>query len=216
MRTGGYKMSIPRTLSSRRGRSLGGQGFPKKLRIVHKYTDRDLGVFTTLKNYNFSCNGMYDPNIGGVGSQPYYFDQLAALYNHYVVIGSKIKVTLVSDGTTAQQPYRAVLWINDDSSAPLSFDAAWNTSGAVTRFAQGGVNPDRIIMKKSWSAKKTFGGNIMNNSLMRGNASGNPTEQSHYQLNLIPMDGVSSCSVWSFIEISYIAVWSELKDIAIS
>lgn len=36
---------------------------------------------------------MYDPDLTGFGHQPYFFDQLTDIYSHYVVIGSKIKIS---------------------------------------------------------------------------------------------------------------------------
>lgn len=38
-------------------------------------------------------SSLFDPDLTGTGTQPYYFDQWAALYNFYSVLGSSIKVT---------------------------------------------------------------------------------------------------------------------------
>lgn len=47
---------------------------------------------TSPQFYVFACNDIYDPNVTGVGHQPYYHDQLAQLYNRYDVTMSNIKV----------------------------------------------------------------------------------------------------------------------------
>ncbi len=44
----------------------------------------------------FSANGLFDPDITGVGHQPYSFDQWMAVYDHYHVVGAKISVTFLS------------------------------------------------------------------------------------------------------------------------
>jgi hypothetical protein len=53
-----------------------------------------------------SGNSAYDPDATGVGSQPYWFDELATIYTKYRVVRSKIKLTLVNTGAVH---FRAVL-----------------------------------------------------------------------------------------------------------
>lgn len=48
---------------------------------------------TVISQYRFNCNSLYDPNQSGTGHQPLYYDTYAGLYNHYLVLGSRIKVT---------------------------------------------------------------------------------------------------------------------------
>lgn len=38
-----------------------------------------------LVQYNWNLNSIYDPNLSGIGHQPYGYDQLADLYNRYRV-----------------------------------------------------------------------------------------------------------------------------------
>jgi hypothetical protein len=48
----------------------------------------------TLAVHVFSANGTYDPDITGVGHQPKGWDQLIALYDHFVVTHARIRVDL--------------------------------------------------------------------------------------------------------------------------
>lgn len=50
---------------------------------------------------NYRANSCYDPNITGAGHQPMGFDQMSAKYNHYQVLGSRIKIQAVAAGTTS-------------------------------------------------------------------------------------------------------------------
>lgn len=52
-----------------------------------KYTEVIDWSPTTLQTLSqqYRLNSVYDPNVTGVGHQPYGFDQLAALFNHYRV-----------------------------------------------------------------------------------------------------------------------------------
>jgi len=40
----------------------------------------------------FAANGLYDPDISGIGHQPRGYDQIIQLYDHYVVTKAKIEV----------------------------------------------------------------------------------------------------------------------------
>jgi len=105
------RLSVPRNVVST------GTGFPKKLIMNHKYTEtvnvnNTTGLFNT---YVMSCNGLFDPNITGTGRQPLYFDQLTALYNHYVVIGSKCTFKFTPAAVTSQC-LRVACFIEDGAS----------------------------------------------------------------------------------------------------
>jgi len=52
-------------------------------------------------HYNFRANSCYDPDYDGAGHQPMGFDQMALKYNHYQVLGSRIKVTPIPLGTVS-------------------------------------------------------------------------------------------------------------------
>lgn len=192
-------------------------GFPKTLKFKHKYVEQFLLTdASTIQNYQFSCNGMYDPNITGTGHQPMYFDQLGALYDHYTVIGSKIKYRVVPSGTAIQNPYKIITWINDDTTSTGDATSFSENKFAKTRLCTGGVNPSQIILTNKWSAKKFFGGSVMANDELKGTTSANPAEQSYFQISFRTLDGTSTVSVYVLVEIEYVAIWKELKELASS
>lgn len=215
-RRGTYRKKPSRSISRRFLKSS--MGFPRMLKFSHKYVEQiDLSSVGATATYQYRANGMFDPNITSTGVQPLYFDQLAAIYDHYVVIGSKIKYTIIPKGTVVQEPYQIVTWVNDDTTTHgTNMASIAAQKGSKLRLCQGGVNPDRIIVTNNWSAKKFFGGSILANNALQGTSSADPTEQSVYQINLRSLDGVSTVSVWIYVEIMYVAVWAELKDIAVS
>jgi hypothetical protein len=47
-----------------------------------------------VASQNFRLNSVFDPDITGSGHQPRWFDQYSALYASYVVVASKIEVSL--------------------------------------------------------------------------------------------------------------------------
>lgn len=73
-----------------------GIGFPQKLSVRMKYGDSfTIGTITAgTAWYNvFRTNSIFDPDVTGIGHQPRYHDQLAALYAFYYVKKTSIKVT---------------------------------------------------------------------------------------------------------------------------
>lgn len=68
-----------------------------------KYSDFYLLTSTLGIAYQeYSGNSCYDPDITSTGHQPYYFDRYAGLYQNYVVLGSKFKVSTNVDTGTNQ------------------------------------------------------------------------------------------------------------------
>lgn len=188
-----------------------GLGFPKKMKMTHKYHENiTLTAGATLGTYSFACNGMYDPNITGVGHQPYYYDQMSALYDHYHVIGAKITVKFIP--TTASAPMLCGVFINDDSTVtPTNIDTLCENSNA--RWRTTDLAGDIVTFNIKWSAKKAFGGAVMANNSLQGEVGSNPTELQTFQVFLQHVDKVTNVSANLEVAIQYIAIWHELKDI---
>lgn len=195
-----------------------GLGFPKKLMMKHKYYE-SIEITSTggaIYNHNYSLNGMYDPNTTGVGHQPYYFDQMSAVYNHYTVIGAKITIMVTTTAENAPLNAQICLWQNDDTTVTPSnfYGLVEQSKGKVKNLNTAQVRPTYLSMK--WSAKKTFGGTVLANTDLQGTAAANPTEQSYATISFQTSDAISTTSVRVATIIEYIAIWSELKDVAAS
>lgn len=192
-----------------------GLGFPKKVKIVHKYCETiTLSPSTgTMSVYNFSANGMYDPNITGTGHQPLYFDQMTPIYDHYTVIGSKIKVTF-SEIDAPSFPIQCGIFLNDNTTLipTLASDVAEQSLGRIKLLSS---DHPWCVQSKKFSLKKIYGKVNVSQDGYRGDASSNPTEQSYYSL-FAQCYPDQSATVQCLVELEYIAIWSELKDIASS
>lgn len=202
-----------RTLKFNKSQALLGNGLPKSVVINHKYHSyfQLTSTVGSTANQQFTCNGMTDPDISGGGHQPMNFDQLAALYNHYTVIGSKI-IFRISQAATTNGPMLLSYFINDDNTITPAGDSLAEQSTSKTVSIPTGSN-NIYTLRGKWSAKKFFRGSIMGNTDLRGNASNNPAEASLYTITAYnPLGGTSTVNIEVFIQ--YIAVWTELKDIA--
>lgn len=103
----------------------------------------------------FRCNSIFDPDFTGAGHQPYGRDQLAALYQRYLVTGSKITATAISRATTAASANQ-VVFINTSSSSSISDIAGVleqpNTQMAVMGSANGAT--PNVTLTANYSASK--------------------------------------------------------------
>lgn len=195
-----------------------GKGFPKKMVMTHKYNEiiQHYSSAGAVSYYRFVCNGMFDPNYSGAGHQPYYFDQMSAIYNHYTVIGAKITLKIIPQAET-QKAFGISLSQNDDAvqTATGLQNTAEQSNGKITLFAGNGT--DRIAyMTDKWSAKKTFGGSILANDNLQGSSTANPTELTFWVIAVQALDLTTTTGAWIDVNIQYIAVWDELKDVASS
>ncbi len=78
--------------------SLTRLGFPDRVRTRLTYADViHISPASTVGQYTFRGNSVYDPDYTSTGHQPYYRDQLAALYSRYRVYGSSIHVAAVNE-----------------------------------------------------------------------------------------------------------------------
>lgn len=84
-------------------------GFPQQRKVKLRYVGHvQLNPTTSLTAHRFGANGMFDPDDTGGGHQPLGFDQYAQFYNHYQVMGSRIKVTCTPTNQVAASA--AVIW----------------------------------------------------------------------------------------------------------
>lgn len=191
-------------------------GFPNKMTMRHRYTEAiSLGSVTgVLATYNFSANGMFDPNITGTGHQPLYFDQMAAIYDHYTVIGSTIKAHFVSFPENTTPLIVGILKNDDNNVTPTSAVTLAEQSGCVSTLLS--EDPSMIkTVSNTYSAKGTFGGNVLGNDDLQGTSSANPPEALVYTI-FAQSANTNTGSVYVYVEIEYLAVWDELRDISTS
>lgn len=194
-----------------------GLGFPERALMRHTYCEKFtiLNGAAALGQYDFSANGMYDPNITGTGHQPVYFDQMAALYNHYTVISSKITVIWIAPGPVTQ-PISCTVFQNDDTTlvSTTNMSANLEQTNAISVPSVIGVGSTGTVTQTAWySAKRTWGPGFLQNSALSATTGSNPAEGSYFTLVYEVNGGVASSMIAS-VTIEYLAEWRELKDIA--
>lgn len=206
---------IPRSVN------MGPDGMPKMLTIVHRYVCEPGRLITVptaggIGIYQFSTNSLNDPDTTGAGHQPYYYDQLLALYNHWCVTESECIVTGFAPGLAVTMLQWGV-YIEDDTTVTPSNVGAMETitSKHHTTATSSGESKK---LKLKWNARAAFGGNPMSDSELQGASGANPTEQQYFTLFVMDQTALAVATFpWYFsVEIRYKTVWSELKNIGAS
>ena len=202
-----------KTYGRRAGASIG-VGFPEKMRSTLRYfavVDLGAATFSTTKNF-FSANGMFDPDLTNVGHQPLGFDQLMTIYNHYVVLGSKIKVTFFGrEDTNASGS--AVVGIYADDSAANSLTSESLVEGSGTR--KWGVvtaSDQKLTLRDSYTSNVVFGNAPLSDLTQRGTPAANPSEV-HAFCVWATNEATTTESVYAAVEIEYDAVFFERADL---
>lgn len=115
---------------------------PDSVKVKLKYVEKvPMSTMTTLGSwsYAFRLNSVFDPNFTGTGHQPNGFDQWAAFYGKYRVLGGSWRVTFANSDATYPVDLVAVERANDNSvdsnvqsylQEPRSHYAAASTRGA--------------------------------------------------------------------------------------
>jgi len=74
-----------------------GAGFADTLFVQLNYVESlNLSNGSPRIQYTFRGNSLFDPDYTGTGHQPMYFDQYAAIYQRYRVLGSSIRVDCIN------------------------------------------------------------------------------------------------------------------------
>lgn len=135
------KLSVPRKIF----------GFPDTLVTKLKYSDLITLTSTSnsLSRYVFQPNNAYDPDYTGIGHQPMMFDQFAAVYARYVVLGAKLTASFspISNTISTTQPSGplivGIFEDYDTSFTATSVSFLMESNNSTTAFlnnAQGGNN----------------------------------------------------------------------------
>lgn len=188
-----------------------------KLRYVDNFTvDPGAGV---VGAHFMSANGIYDPNITGTGHQPMYFDQYAAIYQHYVVLGAKITAWASTTSTSNAVPRVWGIYLDDNAGALTSKVASELMELPTTKysFVNQGAAYGTFPVKKlvhTFSARKFFGfKDVKDNKGEFGSVvSSNPIDQAYFAIWAAAQnESDDPAAVQFMVEIDYIVQFSELQ-----
>lgn len=202
----------------RRPLPLTGYGKSKMVRLRYcQEVTLNPGLASIATHY-FLANGMYDPDVTTGGHQPLGFDQMMLGYDHFTVIGSKIKATPMNTSTGTGTPGYFGIIIDDNAS--LSYTTASQVleskqgKGAVM-VTQKSINGNQRSAYRSFSAKKFLTKrNPIDDPQLKGSTSSDPTEKVYFGLWNAAVGNNDPDTSNFMVEIEYIAILSEPKFLA--
>lgn len=175
-------------------------------------------VAGTASSYVFSLNGLHNPDITTlVGDhQPRGFDQLMALYEHYVVLGVKISVQCACDNTqtpitiaisqqAGNNPDFNIYNIMENHNVKMATRGRLMT-GPLTMTMK--VNPNKFLGRSS----------PLSDPQLKGDVNNNPAESSYLHINTFQTDTTATPSYTThmIVTLDYITAFIEPKKVGIS
>lgn len=201
---------------------------PNKMLVKLRYADSveiNPGSLGAIAYHTMRANDLYDPDFTGTGHQPKGFDQWTAFYDHFTVLGSKIRVTFTSmDDTPSTGTVACGIYLDDNSTPPNNvIDFMEERKNTYMTLGSADSGNSSKVMTRKFSSKKFFGvKNIVGQSLYRGQmgnfgTGSSPTEQAYWQIWATGLNATSDVSgIRVLIDIEYIAVLTERKELTLS
>lgn len=191
---------------------------PIKLKYVQAFTLTPDSSSVQYKE--FRANSLFDPDYSVGGHQPYGFDQLATFYQHYVVIGSKITVTPSKD---ADLTYGGAFGVTLSSTSGLltGYTATElmerpETKGyaLMVQSASGMSSGPLLRARGFFSAKKYFGiATVVGHTQHQASVGANPTEDALFSVWYGSTQSSTPTACNFVVEIEYIAIFTEKKEL---
>lgn len=210
----GYRARKRRRFARRKPkmyRELGILGTKHKVNLVYSEPfTLNPGAAGTAAVQVYRLNGMYDPNVTGVGHQPRGFDQLMALYDHFVVINCKAEVRFWNADNT--YGHMVCTHIQDDSTVatdPQDILERKTVQKKMCATRAGGI--DNLTMVRSVNPNRFLGRTKpLSDPELKGSAAGDPTEQAYLHISCFPMQsGADSGGGYGYIRLTYTAILIE-------
>lgn len=184
--------------------------FATKLRYV-SYADINPGAGIPGVQI-VSANGLFDPDITGVGHQPRGFDQFMLMYDHYTVVGAKITVTFSHKHDTTDYNRRIGVTLRDSFSIANDMnDYAESRTTKTRTIVHNATQP--VTMSMTYSTRKFLGrSHPLSDPDLKGSSSSNPNEQAYFHIWNQPYSTTDIGSVRIDYRIDYLVVFTEPKQ----
>lgn len=188
-------------------------GGPRKEVVKLRYNGAAcLDLTATGAAYHiFQANSMFDPDHTGVGHQPRGFDQYMTRFDHYTVIGAKIRVDAVNRQATTQGVVVACT-TQDNNTQLVGLDDIMEYPKKHHKILTN--DTPRTSLTQNYSCRKFFGGiKPLSDVNQRGSAAANPLEGCYFGVYCNTMDAaIGSNCIDILITMDFIVAFTEPKQ----
>jgi len=161
----------------------------------------------TIAEHVFRANSIHDPDWTGIGHQPLGHDELATLYEHYVVMGCRMTAVVVSPGNTVSTDSGVCGIYTHDDTAALTGTRETLLEQRNAKYKYYGNSQgtrSTVTLKKGFSARKFFGKEIMQESNYGAQFGQNPNSQAYIHLWAASLDGADAGIMNVNVTIDYV------------
>lgn len=224
-----YKSGSRTRTVSRMGRSVKNRvvpiqrniyGFPDNYVATLRYCDNITlsSAIGAIGKNTFRMNSIFDPDYTGTGHQPLYHDQFAGIFNKYVVIGSKIKVTFanVPDSMAATAPTGPiVVGLCPDTDTTLSsvISTVMEAPKSINSTINNGLGQSIKILSATYSPQRDLGLTPEDDTI-GANFGSNPSLAYYMHVWCADVGSGQTADIIAKVEIEYAVRFKLLIDVA--
>lgn len=176
------------------------------------------GASGSLSTHVFRANSCFDPNQTDTGHQPMAWDEYSELYNHYVVLGSKMTIQATASAASTLSPPVIGIFQSDDTTYATSYITTLiEQNRCVYRMVPHGYQIKTTNLTSRFSTKKFFNVTDVKDNLDRLGApiSASPSEEAYFVVFCGDhAEGEDIQGVYVMVTIDYIVSFSEPKELA--
>lgn len=186
--------------------------FPRSKSVKLVYTSEQISLSNSIGGVvgatrNFCLNGLFDPDLTGVGHQPMGFDQWAAFYNLYKVYKVDVKIRPLTIGNTASNSFLAAQVNASQDATPLAgatYGACCERRNCATRMLSGLMNDD-VVYRSFW-INEIEGHNIVDDNY-GASTGGNPGNQTILKVGAGNVSATDTGDINVLVELVYHVVF---------
>lgn len=192
-----------------------GTPFNERRQCSLRYTEViDIPLSLGFGTYVMNSNSLYDPNNTGFGHQPFGYDQLMAIYNHYTVTRCSIAIHPVTPTLSSNTDVTTLAVWNDDDNGlggtVTEISTCCERSGSAFKtFARGGG--ELTPLRNTYKRKNTFVRPL--GDVDRGAVASSPAELQCFIIGVQDYEaGTGTIKVK--VDMLFTAYFDELKSLA--